>query len=135
MNFEYSIVDKLHAIGLRTFENVHFFYPAPEEQPNIDTTNELISTLCLNYDKLTNLGIEIRQNIHQIKYFFGQIETKTKVLENQDWFDVHIEVVFGDFKIPFVKLRQNILFKIKEFELPDGSIAIIPKSGSPNMMI
>jgi len=127
LNFEYSIVDKLHFIGLRTFENVHFFYPAPEDQPNTDTTNDLISTLCLNYDKLVNLGIEIRQNITQIKYFFGQIETQTNVSENQDWFDVHIEVVFGKFKIPFVKLRQNILFKIKEFELPDGSIAIIPE--------
>lgn len=126
LTFEYSIVDTLHSIGLKTFENVHFFYPAPADQPNLDTTNELIGILCLNYEKLKKLNIEIRQNISQIKYFFGQIETKTTITENQDWFDVHIQVAFGDFVIPFVKLRQNILYKIKEFVLPDGSIAIIP---------
>jgi len=127
VTFEYSIIDVLHSIGLKTFENVHFFYPASAEQPNADTTNNLISTLCENYNRLKSLGIEIRQNLSQINYFFGQIHTQTKVVDSQDWFDVHIEVEFGKFKIPFIKLRHNIIYKIKEYELPDGSMAIIPE--------
>ncbi|MEI6349242.1 MAG: DEAD/DEAH box helicase [Bacteroidota bacterium] len=126
LSFEFSIVDQLHSIGLRSFENVHFFYPSPIDQANIDTTDLLINTICLNYDKLISLGIQIRQNLKQVNYFFGQVAKTTQVKEHEDWFDVDIQVTFGQFKIPFVMLRNNILNKINEFKLPDGSIALIP---------
>ncbi len=125
--YEYSVVDQLYLLGLKSFENVHFFYPAPVDQPNIDTTNMLISTICLNYKKLIDLGFQFQQNQSNIKYFFGQIEARTRVLDNQDWFDVSIDVAFGDYVIPFVKLRNHILNKIKEYVLPDNTIAVIPE--------
>jgi len=125
--YEYSIVEHLYSMGLKSFENVHFFYPAPIDQPNLDTTSDLVSSICLEYEKLVSLGILIRQSERQVNYFFGQISTKTLIDERQDWFDVSINVTFGDFVIPFVKLRHHIINKIKEYKLPDGSIAIIPE--------
>ncbi len=125
--YEYSVVDQLYLLGLKSFENVHFFYPSPIEQPNLDTTNLLVSTICLNYNKLIEMGFQFQQSQRKVKYFFGQIDSKTVITENNDWFDVSIDVVFGDFTIPFVKLRHHILNKVKEYELPDGTIAIIPE--------
>lgn len=124
--YEYSIVEHLYSIGLKSFENVHFFYPAPPDQPNLDTTNQLVSAVCLDYERLLSMGIHVRQSEKQMKYFFGQIATRTSIQEHQDWFDVGIEVSFGQFVIPFVKLRYNIINRIKEYSLPDGTMAIIP---------
>lgn len=124
--YEYSIVEHLYSLGLKSFENVHFFYPAPADQPNLDTTSLLVSTICLDYERLLSLGVHVRQSEKQIKYFFGQMSSKTVIEERQDWFDVSINITFGDFVIPFVKLRHHIINRIKEYSLPDGSIAIIP---------
>ena len=44
-----------------------------------------------------------------------------------DWFDLQAVVKIGDWEIPFTRLRRNILDGIREYELPDGSIAILPE--------
>jgi hypothetical protein len=36
-------------------------------------------------------------------------------------------VTFGTFSFPFIKLKNYILNDIREFELPNGEIAIIPE--------
>src|SRR5690606_17603294 len=43
-----------------------------------------------------------------------------------DWFDIHGTVHFGEFKIPFIRLKHHILTKNNEFVLPNGQVAIIP---------
>ncbi|MFM6936423.1 MAG: ATP-dependent helicase, partial [Aquirufa sp.] len=60
------------------------------------------------------------------RYFLGKPEIKIRIGEKLDWFDVQAVISFGSFQIPFLKIRQLILQKKKEFHLPDGSIAIIP---------
>ena len=60
------------------------------------------------------------------RYFLGKPEIKIRIGEKLDWFDVQAVISFGTFQIPFLKIRQLILQKKKEFHLPDGSIAIIP---------
>jgi superfamily II DNA or RNA helicase len=44
-----------------------------------------------------------------------------------DWFDLQAVVKIGAWEIPFTRLRRNILDGIREYELPDGSIAILPQ--------
>ena len=43
-----------------------------------------------------------------------------------DWFDVHAVVIFGEYKIPFKKLRKNILNEDPVVQLPNNQIGIIP---------
>jgi SNF2 family DNA or RNA helicase len=43
-----------------------------------------------------------------------------------DWFDLKAIVKIGEWEIPFILLRRNILDGLREYELPDGSIAILP---------
>ncbi|MCD6542965.1 MAG: DEAD/DEAH box helicase, partial [Flavobacteriaceae bacterium] len=48
--------------------------------------------------------------------------------QKQDWFDLYIRVQFGEFEIDFIQLKNHILNHINEYELPDGTIAIIPSN-------
>ena len=44
-----------------------------------------------------------------------------------DWFDLRAIVKIGEWQIPFIRFKRNILDGIREFELPDGSIVILPE--------
>ncbi|MFC5270779.1 DEAD/DEAH box helicase [Adhaeribacter terreus] len=59
-------------------------------------------------------------------YFIGEISLNVGITENNDWFDIYGTVRFGDFEIPFIKLRPYILNRKNEYRLPNGQIAIIP---------
>lgn len=61
------------------------------------------------------------------RYFIGSSYISVDVKENNDWFDIYAIVRFGDFEIPFVKLRNLIVKGKREFELPNGEIAVIPE--------
>src|SRR6202012_1997614 len=63
---------------------------------------------------------------NQKRYVFGTSKIDLQVTENNDWFDIHAMVYFGEYSIPFIQLRNHILNKKKEFLLPSGEIAIIP---------
>lgn len=85
--------------------------------------------LKINQEKLLSEGFLLKQNNHNNKrYFLGQSSIKIEVKENIDWFDVHAIIKFGDFEIPFYKLRKFILRKERELILPDGQIAVIPEA-------
>jgi SNF2 family DNA or RNA helicase len=81
--------------------------------------------------QLTHLqeqGIEVRQNAENPKrYFLGYSSLDVSITEGRDWFDIHARVRFGEFEIPFIKLRRYILHNKKEFVLPNGETAVIPE--------
>lgn len=82
-------------------------------------------------EALDRTGIEVMQSKeNRHTYYLGQSSMEVTITdsEDQDWFDVRITVTFGEYEIPFVKLKKNILQLKKEFVLPNGEIAIIPES-------
>ena len=91
--------------------------------------NETFTWLQEHASYLEEKGIKIVQvNEGNIQYFLGYSKIELKIEEKNDWFDVYAFVQFGEFVIPFLKLRKYIINNIKEFELPDGKLAIIPNS-------
>ncbi|MEZ4997137.1 MAG: hypothetical protein R2758_06635 [Bacteroidales bacterium] len=44
-----------------------------------------------------------------------------------DWFDLKAVVIIGQFTIPFTRFRRNILEGIREYTLPDGTVALLPE--------
>ncbi|TDB63970.1 DEAD/DEAH box helicase [Arundinibacter roseus] len=77
--------------------------------------------------QLTELGIDIQQNSENGKrYFLGYSSLEVSITEGRDWFDIYARVRFGEFEIPFIKLRNFILQNKKEFPLPNGEFAVIP---------
>ncbi len=80
-----------------------------------------------NREELSSLNIEVEQDKESSqKYFLGKAFIDIEVRENNDWFDIYALVRFGDFEIPFIKLKDLILGKKREFTLPNGEIAVIP---------
>jgi len=69
---------------------------------------------------------EFKQNTPDRIYFIGEISITTDVDTKQDWFDIRVVAIFGEFKIPFARFRNHILNNIREYLLPDGTMAILP---------
>ncbi len=79
-------------------------------------------------DDLKSMGFTVKQGATSGKdYFIGTVSVEVGITETNDWFDVHGTVRFGEFEIPFIKLRPYILNKRPEYRLPNGQIAIIPE--------
>lgn len=86
----------------------------------------LIDWLNEHATDLQRQGFVIDQSALQRKVFIGEVSLSLNVASRDDWFDLRAEVRFGSFVFPFTRLKPNILRGIREFPLPDGSIAIIP---------
>lgn len=81
-----------------------------------------------NLQPLEEAGFTVQQCERSGKsYFVGEISLEVGITEKNDWFDVYGTVRFGEFEIPFIKLKNHILTKNNEFVLPNGQVAIIPE--------
>ena len=88
---------------------------------------EAIAWLSKHEGDLKEIGITLSQERQNHIYFTGSHTLSFNISHANDWFDVHATVTFGEFSFPFVRLRKNIIGKIREFKLPDGMIAILPE--------
>ncbi|GAB2779140.1 hypothetical protein GCM10027275_23340 [Rhabdobacter roseus] len=78
--------------------------------------------------QLAEHGIQVQQNASDAKrYFLGYSSLDVSITEGHDWFDIQARVRFGEYEIPFIKLRQYILHQKREFLLPNGEVAVIPE--------
>ena len=90
--------------------------------------SEAFSWLNNNLQELEQLGFTVQQSEKGGKnYFIGEITLDVGISEKNDWFDIYGTVRFGEFEVPFIKLKNHILTKNNEFVLPNGQIAIIPE--------
>ena len=124
--WENSVLENLQLLGLK--EKSGFYLPVkglPGEQN--DGLYFLINWLNRNREELQRAGIEIGQGSLEKKYFTGEQSLVVKTGSTGDWFDVYATVTFGPFSFPFVKLKNHILNDIREFELPNGEVAVIPE--------
>jgi len=78
-------------------------------------------------EDLQNQGYQFLQDQSTKIYFLDRPEISLEVKESIDWFDINAMVKFGEFEIPFWKLRKQILRKKREFILPNGEVAVIPE--------
>jgi len=70
---------------------------------------------------------QVAKNENEKLYFLGYSSIDVQIEETNDWFDIKAKVRFGEFEIPFLKLKNLILSNKREFVLPNGQIAIIPE--------
>jgi len=126
-NFESNIIKTLKKNGF-TSADVTLFYPKGIDKINNQSKIFFtIETINKHLDLFNSLNISIKQTFFEKKYHIGKVNLKISVNKSKDWFDVKGNVQLGDFSIPFVKLRKHILKDIREYELPDGTIAILPE--------
>ena len=124
--WETTVLKKLREFGLKEKDG-YYSLPGMEIIESREALYFLVNWLNENRLKLEENNIITGAGNLEKNYFTGSqfLEIKTKSAE--DWFDVYCTVTFGSFSFPFIKLKHHILNDIREFELPDGEIAIIPK--------
>ena len=78
--------------------------------------------------RLHQKGFKIINHLFAKEVSYSNPKLSYKTQQKQDWFDLYIKIQFGVFEIEFIQLKNHILNHIHEFELPDGTIAIIPET-------
>lgn len=92
-----------------------------------DTAHLIMEWINENHKVLTEAGFIIQQDSKGKRFFIGESKIDLQIKESNDWFDIYATVYFGEYAIPFIQLRDHILNGNKEFELPNGEIAVIPE--------
>ncbi|OQA96483.1 MAG: ATP-dependent helicase HepA [Bacteroidetes bacterium ADurb.Bin217] len=109
-------------------------------QEKLINDNYLWKVQNFNSDGYYDILQWIREHKHIIDSYnievFDESDKKIQNLQAQidisvssdsiDWFDVHAVVSFGEYKIPFKRLRKNILLEDPVVHLPNNQIGIIP---------
>ncbi len=94
---------------------------------NNDALWFLVNWVNRNKTRLSEKEIVVSQEKLEKQYFTGEQNLELKTQKSGDWFDVYATVQFGEFNIPFIKLKKYILNDIREFTLPNGEIAVLPE--------
>ncbi len=80
-----------------------------------------------HFEILSQKGIECEKVVFNKNFHTGKYTLSLKSKEKNDWFDLYGTVQFGEFEIPFSYLSENIIRGDREYILPDGTIALIPR--------
>lgn len=111
-------------LGLKTSDHVHYYLSELEKSD--DALYEFINWVNNQSEFFKENDIEIKQEFFDNNYLLQKVSAQITIEESNDWFDIKGYVQLGEFKIAFLKLRKNIIKKIREYKLPDDTIAILP---------
>ncbi len=120
-NYENSLLDRLNRIGFKRKEKC--FYLDTRLADIYDFT-EYFTTTTQKTIEAAGFRVVNRLFKSEVNSSFPEIEYKTK--QRHDWFDLYIEITVGEFRIKFIQLKHHILNGIREFNLSDGTLFIIP---------
>lgn len=124
-SWEQSCRERLGEMGYFSDDEITFHSLTREHRKSEDI-NSFIESINRNYNEIQEAGFTV---ISRMDTDFNLrpvlIEMKSELIN--DWFDLKAVVVIGEWKIPFIKLRNNVLGNIREYVLPDGSVAVLPE--------
>ena len=80
-------------------------------------------------ENLKNEGIELLglNQLKKIKYNLNKPNFSIGLSSGTDWFDMEMNISFGDQKVDLRKLQKSIIKKSNYVELNDGSLGILPE--------
>lgn len=122
--WEVSQHDKLNHLGLHQLTGALFGLEASAEGGQ----HAVLDWLSEHREEVLEAGFVLEQDETAAHLYIMGNSLDLSVSETGDWFDIHARIVFGEFEIPFLRLRNHIIHGIREFELPNGKIAIIPEA-------
>lgn len=125
-DWENEIQNFLSKVGLID-KNGYYTLPSIDLLENKNALYFFINWINKHKPQIDEKGIQLTQEKLDKIYFTGTQSLELNARETNDWFDVRILVSFGEFTIPFIKLKKFILNDIREFMLPNGEVAILPE--------
>jgi len=124
--WEKRCLQALDDAGLFTEDGISFVTPGARED-NGSAFYDLIEAVAYNRKKIEDTGMVIRTGSLDRPYSLDPVEIRLSHQLINDWFDLKAVVQIGAFTIPFTRFRRSILEGIREFILPDGTVAILPE--------
>jgi superfamily II DNA or RNA helicase len=124
--WEKKCQEALYDAGLFSEDGINFMTTGARSQ-NGNALYDLIETVAFGRKKLTEAGIRVRTGSLPRTFNLEPVEIKLSHDLVNDWFDIRATVEIGPFSIPFTRLRQHILNGLREYTLPDGSVAVLPE--------
>jgi SNF2 family DNA or RNA helicase len=117
---------RLEELSFYSEDDINFF-AASSEKKGENEIFTMIEAVNRNYSDITDAGFVLTSRL-DMNFNFKPvtIELSSKLIN--DWFDLKAIVRIGQMEIPFTRFRKNIVAGIREFELPDGTIAILPEA-------
>ncbi|HHN48588.1 MAG TPA: DEAD/DEAH box helicase, partial [Bacteroidales bacterium] len=120
-DWENTQKDKLKALGMMEHGAFYRF----DGQDIKSELHGFVSYVSECVDDLRTSGFSIKQNT-EMQYILEKPLIQTKYKFNHDWFDLHIEVRLGDYLVPFIHLKNNILTNNRLYLLPSGECFVLP---------
>ena len=127
-DFEWEVKSRqtMNELGYFSDDEINF-YPVGGESKQKEDLYRLIESVNRNYEEITEAGFEIVSRLDN-KYNLQPVTIGISSQIENDWFDLKAKVKVGNLEISFNSLRKNILQGIREYILPDGSVAILPET-------
>lgn len=127
-DFEKKLTALLLETGLKRLDGAFFSISLAKDKNTREVQSyQLIDWMSQQDSMLSANGFVLEKEIDKKRFFSGKTDLQLSLDEKHDWFDLYGQVTFGAFEIPFVQLKSHILNGIREFVLPDGTIALIPE--------
>lgn len=120
--FEDNFLEELRNLHTDFLEQEHFFFLTPEQ-------------LFENYwmlhatERMKQLGIKVfgANELKSFKYNLNKPTINVSLKSEIDWFDIAINVSFGDQKVALKDIQKSIIKKSNYVTLGDGTIGILPE--------
>ncbi|MDF1561037.1 MAG: SNF2-related protein [Bacteroidales bacterium] len=124
--WEKRCVGALNESGFFTEDGIMFMTPGATKE-NDGSLYDLIEAIAFNRQRLEEAGMKVRTGSLEHNYSLEPVTLNLSHELINDWFDLKAVVQIGSFTIPFTRLRRNILDGVREYTLPDGTVAILPE--------
>jgi superfamily II DNA or RNA helicase len=130
LTWEKHCRETLENMGFYSDNNIHFS-PQYEETKNNNELHTIIEAVNRNFTELIESGFRLEALRLERNYNLKPVIIEISNQMVDDWFDLRAVIRIGEWQIPFIQFKHNIIEGIREYELPDGSIVILPESWFP----
>jgi superfamily II DNA or RNA helicase len=124
-DWEKECIKTLGEFGFFTDDGVNFS-PIGSGGDRSEELYNLIEAINKSWTDLVANGFVVSGEHLSQKYNLKPVSIAISHSIDDDWFDLRAIVNVGEWSIPFIRFRRNILDEIREYELPDGTIVILP---------
>ena len=125
--WEEECVKILGELGFFSDDDMNY-YPDGLDGDKKQDLYKIIEAINRCWNELNKAGFRIKATSLDTRINLKPVTIGVSHKFIDDWFDLQALVTIGEFEIPFVRFRYNILEGIREYELPDGSIAVLPEA-------
>ncbi len=116
----------LSEIGFNSEDKINFSLQDENLKP-VSQINKVIEAVNRNYNHLVSQGFLISSKHLDKNYNLRNISIEIFNKSEGDWFDLDAVIKIGEWDFSFIRFRNHILNGNREFELPDGTTAILPE--------